>query len=246
MRLLFIVYLLLFHLFVGIVIVKTDILVRIQNKLGFTTEQEEITPFYYAMVGFHRRVDANIPDNSIIFLGDSLIQGLAISSIASPSINFGIGNDTTWGLIQRIPYYSSISKSKAIVIAIGVNDLIRRNNKEIINNYKKIATLIPDHIPIVFSAILPIDEALLDTVDFNKRIRDVNNELKKLCDDNQRLYFINITNQLTRPDGWLSEKFHIGDGIHLNALGNAVWIDGLKKGLLNATSRYNTNVKSKF
>jgi len=246
MRLLFIVYLLLFHLFVGIVIVKTDILVRIQNKLGFTTEQEEMTPFYYAMVEFHSRVDANTPDHSIIFLGDSLIQGLAISSIASPSINFGIGNDTTWGLIQRIPYYSSISKSKAIVIAIGVNDLIRRNNKEIINNYKKIATLIPDHIPIVFSAILPIDEALLDTVDFNKRIRDVNNELKKLCDDNQRLYFINITNQLTRADGLLSEKFHIGDGIHLNALGNAVWIDGLKEGLLNATSRYNTNVKSKF
>lgn len=222
-------------------LVQTDILARVQNKLTSNVEQEEITPFYYAMVDFHKRVDKNIPDNSVIFLGDSLIQGLAVSSIASPAINFGIGADTTKGLIQRIPYYSAISRSQKVVIAIGINDLNRRDNKEIISNYKKIVSLIPSNIPILFSAVLPIDEVILNASSFNERIRNLNKDLEELCTSSRRLYFLDTTNQLIDPDGGLAGKFHIGDGIHLNSFGNAVWITRLKEGLTLINSGYNEN-----
>jgi len=231
MRLLFIVYLMLLHVFLVVALVKTDIIPRIQAKLSSNIEHAEITPFYYSMLDFHRRVDKNIPDNSVIFLGDSLIQGLAVASIASPAINFGIGADTTAGLIERIPYYSAISRSRTIVIAIGVNDLNKRANKEILSNYKQIVSLIPSNIPILFSAIFPVDSAIINTRSFNERIRNLNNKLEELCDNSQRLYFLNITNQLTNADGGLSGDFHIGDGLHLNAVGNAIWISGLKKEL---------------
>lgn len=241
MRLLFIAYLVLLHVFMIAALVQTDILARVKNKLVSNVEHEEITPFYYAMVDFHRRADKNIPDNSVIFLGDSLIQGLAVSSVASPAINFGIGADTTEGLIQRIPYYSAISRSQAAVVAIGINDLNRRNNKEIMSNYTEIISLIPSNIPILFSAVLPIDEGILNTNPFNERIRNLNSELEELCGNSQRLYFLDITNQLKDPDGGLSGKFHIGDGLHLNGFGNAVWITRLKEGLTLINSSYNEN-----
>ena len=241
MKLIFIAYLVLLHAFMIAVLVQTDILARVQNKLVSNVEQEEITPFYYAMVDFHKRVDKNIPDNSVIFLGDSLIQGLAVSSVASPAINFGIGADTTEGLIQRILYYSAISRSQAVVVAIGINDLNRRNNKEIMSNYAKIISLIPSNIPILFSAVLPIDEGILNTSPFNERIRNLNSELEELCGNSQRLYFLDITNQLKDPDGGLSGKFHIADGLHLNGLGNAIWITRLKEGLTLINSGYNEN-----
>ena len=231
MRLIFIAYLVLLHAFMVAALVQTDILARVQNKLASNVEQEEITPFYYAMVDFHTRVDKNIPDNSVIFLGDSLIQGLAVSSVASSAINFGIGADTTKGLIQRIHYYSAISRSQAVVVAIGINDLNRRNNKEIMSNYKKIVSLIPSNVPILFSAVLPIDEEILNTSSFNERIRNLNSELEELCGTSKRLYFLDITTLLNSTEGRLSEIFHIGDGLHLNALGNAVWISKLKDGL---------------
>lgn len=241
MRLLFIAYLVLLHVFMIAALVQTDILARVQNKLISNVEQEEITPFYYAMVDFHKRVDKNIPENSVIFLGDSLIQGLAVSSVASPAFNFGIGADTTEGLIQRIPHYSAISRSQKVVIAIGVNDLNRRDNKEIMSNYKKIVSLIPSNIPILFSAVLPIEEVILNASSFNERIRNLNSELEELCGTSKRLYFLDITNQLKDPDGGLSGKFHIGDGLHLNGFGNAVWITRLKEGLTLINSSYNEN-----
>jgi len=243
MRLLFIFYLVLLHFLIGITLIKTDIVLRIQSRLGYNIKQVEITPFYYEMVEFHRRVDKNILDNSVIFLGDSLIQGVAVSAVVSPSVNFGIGADTTTGLIQRIPEYSSISRSKTVVIAIGINDLNRRDNKEIISNYKKIISLIPSNIKILFSAILPIDESTSITGLSNERIRSINIELEVLCSKSQRLYFLDITEQLTRADGQLSEEFHIGDGLHLNSSGNRIWISNLKEGLSEINPDYNGNTQ---
>ena len=96
------------------------------------------------MLGYHKRMDGNIPDDSTIFIGDSLTQSLAVSAISPRSVNYGIGNDTLIGVLKRIGEYKSIYRSSMIVIAVGINDLkIGKNIEEILYNYEAIIKKIP-------------------------------------------------------------------------------------------------------
>jgi len=228
MKLLSIFYLVALHVIVGVAVVKTDIIQRVQVKLGFEVMRPELTPHYEAMLAFHRRVDANLPAGSVLFIGDSLVQGLTVGAIHSQSVNFGIGQDTTLGVLNRIPHYRSIAKSKLIVLAVGVNDLKRRSDDEIIENYGKIVALIPHNIPILFSGIFPVDEVKSNLIGYNARINRINRGLNKLCADSPRLYYFSMSDFIQDSHGELDDDYHIGDGMHLNSLANAAWISRLK------------------
>ena len=145
------------------------------------------------------------------------------------AVNFGIAGDTTLGVLNRISDYHSISGSKIIVVAIGYNDLLRRNNDQIIANYKKIIDLIPEKIPILFSAVLPVDELLVQREGGNARILELNASLNDLCSRSGRTYYLDISSIIADPDGNLIDIYHIGDGLHLSELGNDVWITKLKE-----------------
>ena len=59
-------------------------------------------------------------------------------------VNYGIGGDTSLGLLNRLEYYNSLKKADKILVAIGINDFIfNRTSKEIIGNYAKIFELLP-------------------------------------------------------------------------------------------------------
>ena len=74
------------------------------------------------------------PNQTIVFIGDSIIQGLYVSAVTENGVNFGISGDTTAGVLERIDKYTILNKARAVVIAIGINDIPRRNNKKIIEN----------------------------------------------------------------------------------------------------------------
>jgi len=228
MKLLSIFYLVTLHVIVGVVVVKTDIVQYVQAQLGVEVMGPELTPHYETMLAFHQRVDANLPSGSILFIGDSITQGLAVTAIHPQSVNFGIGGDTTFGVLNRLPHYTSVAKSKLIVIAVGINDLKRRKDDEIIENYKKVAGLIPDEIPVLFSGVFPVDEVRSDLIGYNARINRINRRLNKLCVDSPRLYYFSMSDFVQDSNGELDDDYHIGDGIHLNSLANAAWISRLK------------------
>ncbi|MCF6325012.1 MAG: GDSL-type esterase/lipase family protein [Gammaproteobacteria bacterium] len=229
MKTVVVIYLLLVHIFVGIAIVKTDIIARFQVKLGYEVTSDELTPHYREMLAFQKRIDKNIPGKSLIFIGDSLTQGLAVIAVSPQSINYGIGQDTTVGVLKRIPFYRSILKSKAVIIAIGINDLKRRSNDEIVKNYLDIVGLIPKNIPVLLSAVLAVDEVASGRAGFNERIKKLNGSLEDICKNSHRLHFLNISKLVVNSDGNLSTDYHLGDGVHLNGLGNKIWIAELKK-----------------
>lgn len=238
MKIIFIFYLMLIHVFVGVLIIKTDIISRIQVKLGYEVIEDELTPHYRTMLAFHKRVEENIPEDYVLFIGDSITQGLAVSAVYPQSVNFGIGQDTTFGVLSRLPHYSYISKSKLIVITIGVNDLRRRENSRIVDNFKNIIELIPEEIPVLFNAILPINENASNRPGDNARIGEINAMLKEICLSNPRLFFVDTPKPLLDSKGNLSGSYHIGDGVHLNGLGNDIWIIKLKAEVKNAIEQY--------
>lgn len=225
-RTLIIAYLAILHFALVFIIIKTDFIPKLEQKLGYLPD--ELTPFYNKLVASHSRIDANLPDKTTLFIGDSITQGLAVSAVATPSVNYGIGMDTSYGVLQRIGKYKSLENAKAVVLAIGYNDLRRRKNDEILVNYKRILDIIPRQTKIIISAILPVDERIIG-IGYNGRIRKINNALKSLSQSKSNMVFTDATENLQDSSQNLAMEYHEGDGIHLNAKGYEIWIKALQK-----------------
>lgn len=220
---------------------STDRILSIQpDSLDLPEPQEgEFTEHYARMMRYHSRIDGNLPDRSVIFIGDSITQGLAVSAVATPCVNYGIGADTTVGVLHRISEYHSIQRSRAVVIAIGINDMRRRSDQEILAHIQRMPTLIPESVPVLFSAILPLDESYREQwVGWNEnRIEPLNDAIREWATHHDGIHFIDAGPDLVNADGNLAAAYHIGDGIHLSSEGNAVWIRNLRSALKDIAPR---------
>lgn len=222
-------YILLVHALLGLALTQSDLIARLRGVLNISPVRPEQTAVYRKILSFHRRADQNSPENQIAFFGDSHIQGLAVAAIAPKSVNWGISGDTTRGLIKRLPLYSSLSRTGLIVIEIGINDFPISSDGEILENYNEIAGSLPRNIPVLFSAILPVDDSITGKHQTNQRITKINSGLRKICGNYPNVHFLDISADLTDSTGGLSSTNHIGDGMHLSALGYSIWITKLRE-----------------
>jgi len=231
-------YVILVHLFLLLVLLKSDFTTRVGYRVGLIG-RSEITQHFQNMITYHKRMDANIPDGAVIFIGDSMTQGLCVSAVATPSVNFGIGNDTTVGVLVRLREYHSLERASVCVMAIGSNDLQRRRKEEILKNYSLILEAVPPHLPLVFCAVLPVDERVRnDLAGKNSRIRELNSGLKALCEaQSPKCMFVDPGPKLTDSSDNLRKEYDEGDGVHLNGAGNAIWIQELRKIVKKAQQR---------
>jgi lysophospholipase L1-like esterase len=195
---------------------------RLKAKMGLYDPMHSIQ--YQSLITMYQRVDKNVSPGSVIFIGDSLVQGLAVSEIGPKAVNFGIGHDTTEGLLNRLPHYQSIKRAKALVIAIGFNDLNKIDDHTLMANYDSIFATIDEHVAIFISAIHPVDEQLVDQSQIsNQRIQAINSQLAEKARGKTNIYFSSVYAKLSK-NGKLDGRYHIGDGIHLNKQGNELWI----------------------
>jgi len=228
-------YLVLVHAILLLALAKSDFLSRLERRFGFGPAPE-ITDHFVRMVSFHERMDGNVPAGTVVFIGASHIQGLFTDAVATPSVNYGIGGDTTVGVISRLSRYRCLDRAAAVVLAVGMNDLPRRDNDEIIANYQRILRALPPALPTVVTALFPVDaESVTDPLPGagNARIAGVNRALEGLCAADPRCAFVDISASLADREGNLSKAHHVGDGVHLNNEGYRIWIEALKTALQN-------------
>lgn len=227
------VYIIFLHLLLCLVLVKSDFIQRVQRKFDPSPSWPELSEHYHRMVRFHTRIDGNVPSDSVIFIGDSMFQGLSVTTIVNPSVNYGIGGDTTFGILQRLPSYHSVEEATAVVIAAGHNDMRLRTNAEIFANCKTISQKIHVNVPIIFCAVLPIDTMAQDEWSgvSQDRILALNAVLNSWAKEEENVIFVNIGPELLDTEGNLADEYHIGDGVHLNSLGNEVLIKRLREAL---------------
>lgn len=227
-------YLFLLHIAFLLLVLSPDLAYRVSGYLGLQSLQPEMTRHYQTMLWYHFQIDQNVPEGAVLFIGDSITQALVVGAVTPKAVNYGIGSDTTVGVLNRIPMYKSINRARAIVLAIGVNDLKWRENDEILRNYKTIISEIPTEIPLIFNAIMPINESMRNER-WNVRIKELNNAMQRYCSSRQGCYFIDIGGGLVDYSGNLRQELSMKDGLHLNRKGYEIWINGLKD-ILQTTS----------
>ncbi len=227
-------YFILLHLVLVGVTWKSDFLNRVQFYFQGTRGEAENMEQYQRMLGFHSRSVEAVPDDAFIFIGDSLVQGLSVVAVHPLSVNYGIGRDTTKGVLDRLPIYMpALERAGGIVIAIGVNDLHYRGVDDALENYAQILASLPEGRPIFLSAILPVDLNLGEKFgEQGEWIEKFNQGLKSLAEERDGVTLIESGEVLDLDqDGRLDAKFHIGDGLHLNSAGNRVWAQRMREEL---------------
>ncbi|MFE0343291.1 GDSL-type esterase/lipase family protein [Priestia megaterium] len=186
-------------------------------------------PQYVGRTGLFKQL--NIPESSIVFLGDSLTQRSSWNEIFNSNkiINRGIESDTTEGVLHRLDGITNAKPDK-IFLMIGVNDL-RTGHKvdSIVKNYSEILNIIHKKTPgteVYIQSVLPVNNKIVGNVVENADVLKLNDSLKKFAKEYNYKY-IDLYSKLSK-DNQLKSQLTI-DGIHLKGEGYKIWKDNIKK-----------------
>jgi lysophospholipase L1-like esterase len=234
------VYVLCLHLVLASAILEPAWLSRARQAVrGTSGETWRPTQFWAEMIAAHRRVDGSADTGSVLVFGDSLVQGMNVNEVAENAINYGIGGDLIEGLTRRLPVYRSWSRARAVVVAIGTNDLAAHEAAAATADYERLSERVSRTVPLVMSAVLPVDERIpgcCDRFRTNGEIRKLNEGIERICAARPDCLFVDPTADLVDASGNLRPEFHEGDGLHLSPAGYRPWVSALRDAVAKAAA----------
>ncbi|NVK86845.1 MAG: hypothetical protein HWE13_01900 [Gammaproteobacteria bacterium] len=190
----------------------------------------ELTDYYHKQFAQHLVEQTQIAPNALVLLGDSLTEDLAEQDFFTHVVNYGIRQDTTYGLYLRVQQYERVQDARAIALLIGINDFWRgRDNKNIVENIVKIIDLLPQDTPVVVFGLLPVDERK-GWQGWNQRIKQVNASIEVQL-KGRGVVFDNLGAELIDQSGNLAPQYHVGDGVHLTSAAYKIWAQRLLQAL---------------
>jgi lysophospholipase L1-like esterase len=241
-RTMLIAYLIALHLLLGLILWKSDFIPRVMARLSGKPHPEELSKHFRNMRAYHSRSTAIVPEGSVFFIGDSMIQGLCVDAVIQPSVNYGIGGDTTVGVMERMGDYA-FERATAVVLCIGGNDLTYRAPEVVVANMEKIIARIDSRLPVIISSVPLVDEGARDILrGQNTSTSKLNTLLQHLAARSPRLAFVDHSNLTHR--GQLRPDLHIGDGIHPNNEGNRILAANLRIAVLTILVQKHAPVKA--
>lgn len=183
----------------------------------------------------------NMKKENYIFLGDSITEIYHLDEYYSniPHINSGVSAYTTDDILKHMEDFVYVYNPTKVILLIGTNDVEveKYNNKELVNQIKKIVNLIQKHRPkaeIYVESIYPVnnnpeeENVNLKMVGIreNERIIEINKLIKKMCTE-EKVKYINMYDELTDEDGNFNMEYTY-DGLHPSEKGYDVITKKLK------------------
>ena len=174
---------------------------------------------------------------SIVFLGDSITSRCDLNKYF-PNYNVynsGIAGNMTKNILENIENRVFVYNPTKVFILIGTNDLVYSglDNDGIKNNIEEIINKIYEknsNTKIYIQSIYPVNTSLNKEIvetRTNDNIKDLNNKIEKICDNNKCTY-INMYDNLTDKNGNMKRIYTV-DGLHLNKIGYKVVASKLTK-----------------
>ena len=183
-----------------------------------------------------QEVAAKKPD--LVFLGDSITARLPAELLRQRygkyrPVNLGIGGDWVQNVFWRVQNGAlSQAPIKVVVLLIGTNNLANRfTPDEVASGIGRIVEAIHEEAPgskILLLGIFPRGRSRPDSR-ANQNVRAVNAKLTTMA-DGKRIYFLDIGDKLTEPDGSVSKEV-MPDGLHVGGRGFNRWLDAMDPAL---------------
>jgi lysophospholipase L1-like esterase len=218
----------------GYFVYKKGGLTYLQLKISEVIHNEYKLSAYHALYQSKYNLFTRLPhsNQSIIFVGDSLIRGCEWSEMfGNLNIkNRGIGGDSLTGVLSRLDEIIE-RQPKKIFLMIGINDLKKgKSVPDILIDYNKIVTKIKNDIPettLYIQSILPVNE-FLGTLLLGSKLKNVNNQTIQEINKGLRqqvrkdhIQYIDLYSFFVKNEQ-LDKQYTI-DGLHLNGDGYLIW-----------------------
>lgn len=202
------------------------LLVVLLTACGGDAIEGEITDIFRVEFEKHLKQEASVSEGALYLLGDSLTASMPSDKHFNNVVNYGIRQDTSYGLNLRTQKYSAIKTARAIVVCIGINDFWRgRKNEAILSNILKILNNLPADSKVLVYGLHPVDEKT-GWAGWNERIVKLNANIKKEL-SKTRYAFANLREQMIDNKGNLKESLHNGDGVHLTEEAYQIWVKSI-------------------
>jgi N-acetylglucosamine-6-sulfatase len=171
----------------------------------------------------------------LLFVGDSITDGWRSwgfviwrkNFAALNAANFGIGGDTTQGVLWRMQNGELEGfKAKLIVLMLGTNNINRNPNADIAEGNRLIVEEFRKRQPQAKVLILGIFPRGVEAANpYRASIKEINGMLAKLADDKQ-VFYMDIGEKFLTPDGTLTAEI-MPDALHPHEAGYQIWADAI-------------------
>ncbi len=208
------------HAALALAVLRPDLLARLGQRVWPAPQTEIASPFRQTTAIMQRTLDGTVRPGLVWFFGDSIIQMLDTGRVTGRALNLGIGEDTIAGVLQRVAEHPALPGAAGVVVAVGTNDLLYRGPEEAGRLYGALLRRLPTALPVVASAVLPVDEtARPQLAGRNAAIRRLNAEIAGACAERRECLFADAGPLLADKSGNLAREHHRGDGLHLSRSG---------------------------
>ncbi len=168
----------------------------------------------------------------VVFLGDSLTEGLSAYGFFPDAVIAGINSLNTLSAQEHVYEIASVHPSKLFIL-LGINDIWEGDSVEgFVERYRALVTQFEEQTPgtrIYIESMLPVSTAALErNPHINNAIIDgVNAELKKMAQE-LRADYIDVNTVMKDENGNLRSEYS-NDGVHLIDYYYPVWTEQLDK-----------------
>jgi lysophospholipase L1-like esterase len=172
---------------------------------------------------------------TIVFLGDSLVQGWSEQPrwkehyAKLGAVNLGVGGDGTPQLLYRIDKgILDGLEPKVVMLSVGVNNVWPGfDATDTVKGIKAVVAAIQSKTPNA-KILLVSNWHFLDKGDGGSRRRvDTINAALKAFADGSKVRLLEISERMLKADRELEMKFYAGDKLHLSAVGYRVWAEAM-------------------
>lgn len=231
----FIIYLLLIHVLVIVLVMKTDTYSAIMWKLGKHTANSQTEHYINSLYAFQTHLDQQIEGGHDFIIGDSIGQSLNVINLDTPVLNWGIGHNTTDRLLDKLPALTSLKNARRVVVFIGINDLnANRSVNDIVENNSLILQTLSASTRIYWVSAFHMAKDRHNAELINERVTQLNLQMNKLSENDSRTTFLDINSEFS--DGsYLKHLYDRGDGLHISPKGYRVITDWINREVLNAS-----------
>lgn len=168
------------------------------------------------------------PDGEIVFTGSSSIRLWKTLDQDFPGytiINRGFGGSSLPHVIQYVDQLVIRYHPRQVVIYCGENDLSSDSTidgKTVFKRFKSLHKLIHGILPrcnIVFISLKPSPSR----AHLHNKILDANRRIKKFIKNKSYLAYADVFTPMLNADGKPREELFVGDRLHMNEKGYAIW-----------------------